>query len=268
MPDSPIITLTTDFGYKDPFAGVMKGVILNINPQAEIVDLTHGIRRHDIKEASFIAGMNYSYFPKSTIHVVVVDPGVGSARRPLIVCADDHYFIGPDNGVFSQVYAGNEGKLQVVHITSDQYFLNAESPTFQGRDVFAPVAGWLSKDPDIERFGKTITDYRAIPLPSPAMPGERSLKGEVILIDVFGNAITNIRSADAARICGHAKARSFRVYFHGSEVPFMKFYAQAEDQKLCALFNSSDYLEMFVNEGNASSQYSISVGDVVEVVPE
>src|SRR5512143_1493779 len=133
MQDNPLITLTTDFGYDDPFAGVMKGVILSINPRARIVDITHGIRPHDIKEAAFVIGTNYSYFPDNTIHLVIVDPGVGSARRPLLVESGGHYFIGPDNGVFSLVYQKNPGPPRVVHITSEQYFLTSRSSTFQGR---------------------------------------------------------------------------------------------------------------------------------------
>ncbi|MDA8431460.1 MAG: SAM-dependent chlorinase/fluorinase, partial [Nitrospiraceae bacterium] len=116
MPGRPLITLTTDFGYDDPFVGVMKGVILKINPEVEIVDITHGIRPHDIQEAAFTIGMNYRYFPADTIHVVVVDPGVGSARRPLLVFSENHYFIGPDNGVFSYIYRVKHETLDVVHI--------------------------------------------------------------------------------------------------------------------------------------------------------
>src|SRR5580692_5782941 len=140
----PIITLTTDYGTNDHLVGAMKGVILNINPEANIVDNTHGVLAHDILDGALAIGQAFSYFPPKTVHVVVVDPGVGSARRPLLVAADQHYFIAPDNGVLSAVYDKTEA-LHVWNLTSEHYFRAPVSSTFHGRDIFAPVAAWLTK---------------------------------------------------------------------------------------------------------------------------
>ncbi|MGE5301014.1 MAG: S-adenosyl-l-methionine hydroxide adenosyltransferase family protein [Acidobacteriota bacterium] len=266
MPGRPLITLTTDFGYKDPFVGVMKGVILKINPEARIVDLTHGIRPQDVQEAAFAVGMNYRYFPSDTIHVVVVDPGVGSARRPLLVFSENHFFIGPDNGVFSYIYRVRHETLEVVHITAEHYFLRKGSPTFQGRDLFAPVAAWFSRGVHIEKFGDPITDYRAIDIPFPEAADGR-VRGSVIHIDRFGNAVSNISIADLSGSLGSRTQSDFKVFLKGSEVPLRNYYYEAKDDKLYSLLNSSEYLEFFVCGGSASSQYNVSVGDRVEVVP-
>src|SRR5260221_5064746 len=140
----PIVTLTTDFGHNDHFVGVVKGVILGLNPDAEIVDLCNEVRPYDILDGAYTIGQAYRHFPLRTIHLVVVDPGVGTARRPLMVRTDQHWFIAPDNGVLSFVFAKEESML-VRHITADHYFLNPVSQTFQARDIFAPAAGWLSR---------------------------------------------------------------------------------------------------------------------------
>ncbi len=263
--NEPVITLTTDFGYKDPFAGVMKGVILNINPMARIVDLTHGIAPQNIKEAAFSIGMSYKYFPEDTIHIVVVDPGVGSGRRPVMVSANSQYFIGPDNGVFSYVYRFSREAPLVVHITAGRYFLSPESPTFQGRDLFAPVAAWLSLGVGMSDFGDSLSDYQTFDVPFPDVTAEGMLKGEVIHIDTFGNAMTNIRSGDIRGLCGKAGPSTFKITFRDREVLLKDFYSQAEDKGLYSLVNSSGYLEFFMNGGNASAVYNISTGDKVEI---
>ncbi len=261
MQDRPVITLTTDFGYDDPFAGVMKGVILKINPRAEIIDLTHGIRPQDIREAAFTIGTNYRFFPDDTIHIVVVDPGVGSERRPIMVLTEHHYFIGPDNGVFSHIYHSSHDILEVIHITSDHYFLSSHSPTFQGRDVFAPVAAYLSRGVGMMKFGELITDYRRIELPVPSVTPDGVILGEVIHIDRFGNAITNVTKADLEKTGGTPK-----ILVKEMEAPMKKFYSDAADGALCSLLNSSDHLEFFVKGGSASSKYAISPGDRVRVL--
>jgi len=266
MAGRPLITLTTDFGYNDPFVGVMKGVILKINPEARIVDLTHGIRPQDVQEAAFTVGMNYRYFPSDTIHVVVVDPGVGSARRPLLVFSENHFFIGPDNGVFSYIYRVRHETLEVVHITAEHYFLRKGSPTFQGRDLFAPVAAWFSRGVHIEKFGDPITDYHAIDIPFPETADGR-VRGSIIHIDRFGNAVSNISKYDIGRLSGTNTVGSIRVSLKGKDVQLKKFYYEAADNDLYSVINSSDYLEFFVCAGNAASHYHISVGDRVEVVP-
>ncbi|MEW6108311.1 MAG: SAM-dependent chlorinase/fluorinase [Nitrospirota bacterium] len=262
--NDPLITLTTDFGYDDPFVGMMKGVILKINPLANIVDLTHGIRQYDIREAAYTIGMSYDFFPKKTIHIVVVDPGVGSGRRPVIVMTDHHYFIGPDNGVFSHIYSQSHETLSVFHITSEHYFLSSGGGTFHGRDIFAPVAAWISRGVNIPNFGEHITDYHKIPLPFPQV-SDNALKGEVILIDKFGNSITNIKAADIEKLYGAGSISILKILLKGKEIPLKKFYSQAEDRGVYSLINSTGYLEFFIYRGNASSEYNISVGDKVEL---
>jgi S-adenosyl-L-methionine hydrolase (adenosine-forming) len=263
MKDSPVITLTTDFGYQDPFAGVMKGVICGINPRAVTLDLTHGITPHNIAEAAFVIGTNYRYFPRGSIHVAVVDPGVGSTRRPLIAAADHHFFIGPDNGIFSYVFGMKGDTLRVFHVTAEHYFLSSHSPTFQGRDVFASVAAWFSKGLDIAKFGEPVTDYRMIPLPFPKVSPDGVVQGEVIVIDRFGNAITNIAEADVARAREAGPRMPLAVTVREKGASFSRYYDEAEEGKLCALINSSGYLEFFVVRGSAASRYGISPGDKV-----
>lgn len=265
MQADPVITLTTDFGYDDPFAGVMKGVILKINPSATIVDITHGIRPHDIREAAYTIGMNYQYFPANTIHLVVVDPGVGSSRRPVLVEADRHYFIGPDNGVFSYIYSMPHEILQVVHVTSEHYFLSAVSPTFQGRDIFAPVAGWFSRGLPMSRFGELVSDYQKIPLSVPHLSQEGVLHGEVIHIDRFGNAITNITKTDLTMLLSSGNGGPFRISLKEQEVLLKQFYGQCCDKGLYCLLNSSGHLEFFMYQGRAADQYHISAGDQVSI---
>ena len=265
MQDNPLITLTTDFGYEDPFVGVMKGVILKINPRAEIIDLTHGITPQDIRGAAFAIGTSYTFFPDDTIHIVVVDPGVGSGRRPIIVSMGHHYFIGPDNGVFSYIYRAGQETPEVVHITAEYYFLSNRSPTFQARDVFCSVAAWLSRGVALSKFGDTITDYHKIELPFASVSRDGILRGEVIHIDRFGNAITNITKADVERLfC--SEFAPCKIMLKGREIPFKRFYLEADNGKLCSLLNSSDFLEFFLYAGNAAAECNITVGDAVEIV--
>lgn len=265
MQDNPLITLTTDFGYEDPFVGVMKGVILKINPRAEIIDVTHGITPQDIRGAAFAIGTSYTFFPDDTIHIVVVDPGVGSGGRPIIVSAGHHYFIGPDNGVFSYIYKVGQEAPEVIHITAEHYFLSNKSTTFQGRDVFCPVAAWFSRGVALSKFGDPITDYQKIELPFASLSPDGTLRGEVIHIDRFGNAITNIRKADIERLfC--SEFAPCKIMLKGREIPCKRFYLEAEGGKLCSLVNSSDFLEFFLYAGNAAAECNITVGDAVEIV--
>ncbi len=178
-----LITLTTDFGLKDPFVGMMKGVIYSIKGSVNIVDITHSIEGQDILEGAFVIGYTYKFFPKDTIHVVVVDPGVGSGRRPILVVSSNHYFIGPDNGVFSMVISENPG-TSVIEITEELYFFKGRGTasyiptTFHGRDIFAPVAAWLSRGIAPSQFGHTISDYTRIDIP-------QIDKGDSMLIGKF-----------------------------------------------------------------------------------
>jgi S-adenosylmethionine hydrolase len=265
MEHGTIITLTTDFGYKDPFIGIMKGVILNINPVVQIVDITHGISPQNVIEAALSIEMSFTAFPHKTIHVIVVDPGVGSSRRPILVVTDYHYFVGPDNGVFSQIFNLTE-RLTVIHITSEHYFMPQRSSTFHGRDIFAPVAAWLSRGINVSNFGDTITDYVTIPVPLPAMPAKNTIEGNVIYIDHFGNAITNIQSQKINDLLKNNPNGKLKVLFKGIEAPPKDYYSQAVDNGLYSLINSFNYLELFVNKGSANSNFGITVGEKVNVI--
>jgi S-adenosyl-L-methionine hydrolase (adenosine-forming) len=205
----PIITLTTDFGLNDHFVGAMKGVILEIAPEAQIVDISHAVQAFDILDGALTISQAYSYFPSGTVHMVVVDPGVGTARRPLILTGDRHLFVAPDNGVLSLIYDRQE-RLSVRHVTAEHYFLPQRSNTFHGRDIFSPVAAYLAKGLAPERFGEEITDYVRFAAPRPKPVDERTLRGVVLKVDRFGNLVTNITPQDAPQLFGR-HPRLFRL---------------------------------------------------------
>src|SRR6266478_1553097 len=190
----PIITLTTDYGTNDHLVGTLKGVILKINPDVTIVDISHDVTPYDLLDGALTIGSSYPYFPPRTIHVVVVDPGVGTERRPLLVSGQNQYFLAPDNGVLSGVFEKEETFL-VRHLTAEHYFLHPVSNTFHGRDVFAAVAGWLSKNWQPGSMGEEITDFKRFALPRPK-EADGLLKGVVLKVDSFGNLITNFREED------------------------------------------------------------------------
>jgi S-adenosylmethionine hydrolase len=264
MDPRPLLTLTTDFGYKDPFAGIMKGVMLSINPAVQIIDITHNISPQNVLETAFTLDMGYNSFPHKTIHVVVVDPGVGSERRPILVVTDYHYYIGPDNGIFSRIYSMSE-TLAVYHLTAEHYFSPQRSSTFHGRDVFAPAAAWFSKGIDAAKFGDRISDYVTLQLPVPTMTTENTAEGEIIYIDRFGNLMTNIGVKNIKDLISSTGKKNLIVEMRGMEVPLKKFYSAGEGKKLSCLINSFGYLELFVNKGNASENFGMTAGEKVSM---
>lgn len=265
MFESPIITLTSDFGLKDPFAGVMKGVILGINPDARIIDVTHNIQRHNIFEASQVVALSHKYFPPASFHVVVVDPGVGGERKPLLVVTENHYFIGPDNGVFSSVYENTDPHfLKVIHLTASHYFLPVIGATFHGRDIFAPVAAWMSKGINSSKFGEPIDDYVKISIPKPVF-SNNVLTGEIVSIDNFGNAISNITGDKLAELAPVDNRDNFRFTFRNDQLPFVRFYAANETGGLAAIVNSFGHVELFVYQESAAEKYNIKIGDPLSV---
>lgn len=265
MLKTPIITLTTDFGLKDPFAGLMKGVILSINPDVTIIDITHDIQRHNIFEASQVLAMSYTYFPPATINIAVVDPGVGSTRRPILVVTENQYFIGPDNGIFSAVMEEeNADFLTVYHLTSPHYFLPVKGSTFHGRDIFAPVAAWLSKGVDSRKFGAQINDYAKIPVPKPEISGN-SITGEIVSVDNFGNAISNIKRDDIEKVAPPESGGTLKVVYSNNELPVVSFYSQDKSPDLSAVINSFGHLELFVYLHSAAEKFNINRGDKIFV---
>lgn len=268
MPIGGIITLTTDFGEGSYFTAVIKGVICNINPEVRIIDITHEVSHHDILEGAFILKCAYKYFPRRSVHMVVVDPGVGSERNPILVTTDNYYFLGPDNGVFSYIY--EEEIVNSVHkITEEHYFLQPVCTTFHGRDIFAPVAAYFTKGVPINYFGDPVDEYKRLPLPQPKMIGEKVLQGRVIYIDRFGNLITDIRKEhfDDIKFKAPDKKITIGIANQGLGEP-QEYYAQAPPGKPAALIGSSGHLEIFVNQGKAQSILGVNKGEAVEVMIE
>jgi S-adenosylmethionine hydrolase len=257
---SHIITLTTDFGYKDPFTAEMKGVILSLNSSSIIVDITHGIEPFNILEAAFVIGSSFKYFPSHTVHIVVVDPSVGSDRRSIIIEAGDHFFVGPDNGVFSAILQG-ASSTKCFHIANQSYMLAKESPTFQGRDIFAPVAAWLLNGISPSDVGPEISDPTVIIIPRSSKISE-GLSGKVIYVDQFGNAITNITAGDLEPF-----ATGYTVQIKENHFVPVNHYAQSSADSLSCLVNSSGHLEIFTSRNNASRLFGIGTGDAVFVRP-
>lgn len=267
MLETPLITLITDFGLKDPFAGLMKGVILGINPDARVIDITHNIQRHNVFEASQVIAMSYKYFPPATIHVAVVDPSVGSMRRPLLVVTEDHYFIGPDNGIFAPIFEDLKSTFfKVYHVTASHYFLPMSGSTFHGRDIFAPIAAWMSKGVDSYKIGEQIDDYMKIPTPRPVLTNNNTITGEIVSIDNFGNAISNIKRDDLGKLASIESKERLRVMFNNEHLPLVDYYAKDENNRLSSIINSFGHIELFVFRDSASEKYNIKVGDSVIVM--
>jgi S-adenosylmethionine hydrolase len=256
---SGIITLITDFGLQAEYAGAMKGAILTVNPKSQVVDITHQIPPHDILRACFVLKNSYPYYPKGTVHVVVVDPGVGTARRPLIVESGGHLFVGPDNGVFGGILSA-PGERSAYEINRKEFFRKPLSLTFHGRDLFAPVAGHLSMGRAPQEFGPRVFDCQRVEWPRPKMD-ERKLTGEILWADPFGNLITNI-GGDVERkwLAGRPwliKGRNWKIE------RLSQTFAEEAPGKPLALFGSSGFLELSVNQGRAIEVLKMGPGDPV-----
>ncbi len=251
MTHHPIVTLTTDFGLNDHFVGTLKGVILNIVPEANIVDICHSVQAFDILDGALALAQAYAYFPPRTVHLVVVDPGVGSARRPIVAVSEQHTFVAPDNGVLSLMYA-REQRLSVRHISSNHYFLQPISNTFHGRDIFAPVAAYLAKGVDHEKFGEEITDYVRFNAPRPKPADGNTLRGVVLRVDRFGNIITNFTPQDVPALL-HASVPPFTITVGKRDVTVLRSsYSEGAPGELFAIIGSMGYLEISAYRGSAA----------------
>jgi S-adenosylmethionine hydrolase len=265
MSESRVVTFTTDFGLADPFVGILHGVVLNINVDAKLVDVCHSVASYDVFDGAWTIAQAYRFFPPRTIHVVVVDPGVGSARRPIIVETDNYIFVAPDNGVLSLIEA-REPKFVVRHITADRYFLQPLSQTFHGRDIFAPVAAWLSKGVAPSEFGPEIADFQRLPLPQVERIGENSLRGVVIKVDKFGNLVTNISEPDAPALF-RSQPTQVSILIGGETIKRVgQSYAQADDGELFAIVGSAGYLEIAAKQASAAEKLAAGLGTPVGVV--
>jgi S-adenosyl-L-methionine hydrolase (adenosine-forming) len=258
---NPIITLTTDYGNNDHLVGTLKGVLLKINPELTIVDITHNVSAFDLLDGALTIGAAYSYFPARTIHIVVVDPGVGTERRPLLVTAANQYFVAPDNGVLSLIYEREAENLVVRHATAEHYYLQPVSRTFHGRDIFGPVAAWLSKGWQTPAMGEEITDFQKFVLPR-AKAGEGGTQGVVLRIDTFGNLMTNLRAEDLPESDTLGEELNLKVGNH-TITRLVDTFAQGGPDEPVAYLGSSGYLEIGINRANASRKLAIGRGTPV-----
>jgi hypothetical protein len=272
---SAIVTLTTDFGLTDAYVAAMKGVILGINPEAKLIDICHTIKPQNIPQAAFVLSTAYQFFPQKTVHLVVVDPGVGTERRAIILRTPSADFVAPDNGVLSYVIQGSstkpvennidrqqvelEPELEAVAITKSQFWRLPVSSTFHGRDIFAPVAALLSLGfPPID-FGEAITSLTVLPLPRPYHASDGTVVGHILHIDGFGNLITNIKNDDLPQT---KQALAIKV---GNQVILGLSRTYAEGKGLLALIGSSGYLEIALKGGSVSAFLEAEVGNEVKV---
>jgi S-adenosylmethionine hydrolase len=274
---APIITLTTDFGTGDAYVASMKGVILSLNPKAVIVDICHYIEPQNVLQAAFILGTAYPYFPEGTIHLAVVDPGVGSRRKAIILKTPAAFFVAPDNGILSYIIDEYDRTLdeptrnlpsmpqqrklprglEAVNITNPEYWHHPVSSTFHGRDIFAPVAAHLSLGVPLDKFGDRLDKVNAFTVPRPCHDSRGNLIGCVLHIDNFGNLITNIRSSDLPT--GKITIAIGRQRING----ISQFYADTEG--LAAVTGSSGYLEISLKNGNAAKFLKAKMGDEIKL---
>ena len=257
----PIITLTTDFGIADHFAGTMKGVILGICPDAHIVDISHQVTPFEIAEAGFVIAQAYRYFPKRTVHLVIVDPGVGTSRRPILLEAAGQYFVAPDNGVLTLIYLEEE-KRKVRVITNEKYFLDSVSRTFHGRDIFSPVAAHLAAGVKPSRFGKAAEDYMRLSFEKPMRTARRGWTGAVLKVDRFGNLITNFPARDFPQL----EKQPFELQVGLQMVRRLaQNYAECGVGEVFAIAGSSGYLEVSSSQASAAKILGCGVGAPVEL---
>jgi len=265
LPRRQVVTMTSDFGLSEHFVGAMKGVILGINPEAVIVDISHNVNSYDIFDAAFTLAQSYRFFPSDTIHMIVVDPGVGTARRPILARTMEYKFVAPDNGVLSLIYEREEA-LEVRHVTADHYFLNPVSNTFHGRDIFAPVVGWLSKGVEIDKFGDPITDFAKFTPPKPKQINENLMKGVVLKVDKFGNIITNLTPQDVPQLFSENPPQ-FKIIVNQQEITRLNLsYSMGKAQEIFAIVGSSGFLEICTNRGSASKTLNVARGAEIGVM--
>lgn len=258
---SRIITLTTDFGSQDYYVGAMKAVILGISEKVRLVDISHDLPPQDIMAGAWVLKNTAFLYPKKTIHLAVIDPGVGSHRRPVLVKVEDQFFIGPDNGLFSLVVEGKEH--QVFELGNRKYWRDAVSPTFHGRDIFAPVAAWLSEGVPVHDLGAELSELTTYRWARP-ISDEEGVQGWVMHIDRYGNLITNIPEAMIGKYDPHS---SFKIYAGNTILKKISgSFSDVPDGEAVALIGSSGMLEIAINKGNAMTMLGIEKGAPVSLV--
>jgi S-adenosyl-L-methionine hydrolase (adenosine-forming) len=254
-----MITLTTDFGIKDPYVAEMKGTILTINPKATLIDVTHEVEKFNVHMGAFMLASAAPYFPSGTVHLAVVDPGVGTARRAIVVQTKQAFFVGPDNGVLL-LAAQNQGIQSVHELTNLKFMLPKVSCTFHGRDIFAPAAAHLDLGVKPQEFGPEIVDAVSLEFAN-IQKVNGSLIGEVLHVDGFGNVITNIKQKELA----DTKAINIKLPKVALKLALGKTYAEIKPLEALALIGSHGFLEIALNQGNAAQKFGLKAGDKVEV---
>jgi hypothetical protein len=260
----PIVTFLTDFGHRDPFVGIMKGVVLGLCPDAQLVDLCHEVPAYDTLGASFVLHTAVGVFPPGTVHVVVVDPGVGGPRRPILAEVDGQRYVAPDNGILSYPMATARA-ARTRHLTAPEFWRHPVSASFHGRDLFAPVAGHLAAGVDPARLGPEIGDPVRLDLP-PLRCAPGALSGRVMWVDRFGNCITNIRQEEIAACLAAGRPDAVRVSVAGRPVgPMVGTFGDLPVGGTGAIRGSAGYLELVCNQGNLSREWQVTAGDPVHL---
>ncbi len=264
----PIITLTTDFGLADEYVGVMKGVILSKSPEAKLVDLTHAVPPYDIQMAAYLIYAAHSYFANGTIHIIVVDPGVGSFRDIIVLQVNEQLFVAPDNGVLTLLLR-NSPNLIAYKVTNQDIFLQPVSQTFHGRDIIAPIAAHLGNGALPHTVGPKVSAQQLCQLNLPKINIDThncQIQGEVIHIDHFGNAVTNISQNDLTKISKTPSSSTFRATINQHTIsPLRQSYQESNPGESLIIFNSRNLLELAVNSGSAAQNLHISLNDTVNI---
>jgi S-adenosyl-L-methionine hydrolase (adenosine-forming) len=257
----PVVAFLSDFGTRDHYAGTLKAVVLSVCPDANLVDIGHEIPAHDVLAGALELAACYRYFPPGTVFLVVVDPGVGSSRRGIAAECGDYRFVAPDNGVLSAVFRETAPR-KVIELTERKYARPTVSRTFEGRDRFAPAAGWLAKGTALVSMGKSISNYQVLDLPRPVVMAE-AITGEIVRVDRFGNLITNIDRRTLEQFAG---GRPIGLTVGERDIArIVATYAEAPAGELCALFGSTDHLEIAVNAGDAARELGLGRGARAQV---
>lgn len=266
MPTSPLITILTDFGQRDAYVAAMKGTILELAPNAKIIDIAHDLKRYDIIQAAFILLNSSKYFPMNTIHLVVVDPGVGTERRRIIVQGNRSYYIGPDNGVLS-LATQEEGLKKIVLISERKYMRSNVTATFEGRDIFAPVAAHLAQGVPIESFGQKADHLIQLRISQPLISNHH-ISGEIIHIDGFGNIITNVTYSQIQDLMTIGQKYQVTINEMPKTMKYMKSYAYVSPGELVIITGSSKYMEISINQGNAQKLFNAKTGDPIIITSQ
>lgn len=260
----PVVALLSDFGFRDHYVGAMKGVVLNICPEATLVDISHEIPAHDVLTAALELAAAYRYFPAGSVFLVVVDPGVGSDRRGVAADAGDYRFVAPDNGVLTAVL-GEQPPRRVVELTERRYARPTVSRTFEGRDRFAPAAAWIAKGVQLSALGRPLRDYRVLDIPAPELADDR-LVGQVLRIDRFGNVVSNI---DRKAFESVAQRGSIQIEVGPHVIGrLVETYTEIGDDEVCALFGGTEHLEFAASSSSAVERLGVERGAAVVVRQE